>query len=166
MNDPNMDTALQWADQLGPPCELPLSLLLSVDKRAILVNVINNNLAPAGDLLNMLSNEEKERRLRVIAGASKEFLPDMVDESARLNLCLRLWSGCLMAAKTIATHTLSGPNVPDSRERIFSYKIDRIAANDPTYLAGVEAAAAFKRLKSEKYSFNGVPRNSPVRRYG
>jgi len=164
MNDPNMDTALQWADQFGPPCQLTLSLF-SVYQRAILVNLINNNLVRS-DLLNMLSIEEKERRLREVADASKEFLPDLVDESARLNLCLRLWSGCLMAAKTIATHTLIGPNVPESRERIFSYKIDRIAENDPIYLAGEEAAPAFKRLKSEKYSFNGVPRNSPVRRYG
>src|SRR5208337_4444090 len=79
MNDPNMDTALQWADQFGPPCQLTLSLL-SVDQRAILVNLINNNLVRS-DLLNMLSIEEKERRLREVADASKEFLPDLVDES-------------------------------------------------------------------------------------
>jgi len=164
MIDPNMDTALQWADQLGPPHQLPLSLL-AVDKRAKLVNVINDHLAQ-NDLLQNLDGVEKGKRLSLIAVASKEFLSDVPDELVRVNLCLRLWSGCLMAAKTIATHTLSGPNVPESRERIFSYKIDRIAANDPIYLAGVEAAAAFKRLKSEKYSFNGVSRNSSVRRYG
>ena len=82
MSDPNMDTTLKWADEFRLPSELPVSLL-SVDQRAKLVNVINNDLV-RGDLLHTLTDDEKARRL--IANASKEFLPNAIDDSAWLNL--------------------------------------------------------------------------------
>lgn len=82
----------------------------------------------------------------------------------RLNVVLRLWSECLIAAKTIALGTRDGQN--DSKKRADNFKtIDRLASRDPVYLAGVEAAPAIKKIRKENYSFEGVPEVSPVRKY-
>ena len=161
--DPNMDTALQWAEELGPPPQLPLSLQ-DVNKRAKLVNTIDGRLI-LGALLTMLSDKEKARRLNDVAGLSETYISDVNDHNVRTNISLRLWSGCISAAKTIALQTRSGPNTRMTRELTFRIKIDRIAQRDPIYHAGVEAAPSFKRLRKEDYSFEGVPENSAVRKY-
>ena len=69
-------------------------------------------------------------------------MPDVTDPVVRLNICLRLWAGCLSAAKTIALETRSGLNTPELRKEIFTTKVDVLASNDPIYRAGVEAAPA------------------------
>ncbi|HEX5904706.1 MAG TPA: hypothetical protein VFY50_01520 [Candidatus Nitrosocosmicus sp.] len=48
---------------------------------------------------------------------------------------------------------------------IFSKKIDIISKTDPIYRAGVEAAPAFKRLRNQPYSFEGVLETSPVKKH-
>jgi len=93
------------------------------------------------------------------------YIPDVPEAITRVNIGLRLWSGCLSAAKTIAPETKSGPNTQDGRHQIFTEIIDPIAENDPIYAAGVEAAPAFKVLRSEPYFLDGVPGGSRVRRY-
>jgi hypothetical protein len=50
------------------------------------------------------------------------------------------------------------------RAEAFS-QIDAVAAADPVFCAGVEAAPAFKRLREQPYEFDGVPEGSPVRRF-
>lgn len=77
---------------------------------------------------------------------------------------MRLWSGCLAAAKTIALETKDGQNNPTKRAANFKV-IDSLASGDPVYLAGVEAAPALKKHRSEYYSFEGVPLDSIVRKY-
>jgi hypothetical protein len=64
-----MDTALQWADELGSPPTLPLSLQ-DVEQRARLVDKINGPLI-RGTLLDRLSVEEKAQRLNDVARLSK-----------------------------------------------------------------------------------------------
>lgn len=161
--DPNMDTALRWANELGSPPKLPCSLQ-DVNQRARLVNCIDRPLI-SGSLLHKLSDAEKAQRLNTVARLSKEYISDVDDDDDRVNITLRLWSGCLSAAKTIALQTRSGPNTPNIREFTFKEKIDPIAQKDSIYCAGVEAAPSFKKLRGEDYSFEGVPENSPVRRY-
>lgn len=161
-----MDTALEWARELGSPPPLPPSLA-DVNKRAELVNTINGPLARA-DLrpqlaLHQLSKTEKAQRLDKVERLSRRFIPDISSDD-RTNIALRLWSGCLSAAKTIALETMSGPNTPQSRARDFAH-IDLIAQRDPIYCAGVEAAPTFKSLLCEPYCFDGVPQSSPVRKY-
>lgn len=161
--DPNMDTALQWANELGSPPLLPSSLQ-DVNQRAKLVDQIDGPLV-RGSLLLTLNEEERQQRLRDVARFSEDYIPDVDDEMVRVNTALRLWAGCLAAAKTIALETRSGPNNPEMRTWIFVNKIDKIAQQDPIYLAGVEAAPAFKGLRNEPYSLEGVPEDCPVNKY-
>src|SRR5205823_4376788 len=100
-----------------------------------------------------------------LAELSRALIPDVQDPVSRVNLVLRLWSGCLSAAKTIAESTRSGPNTAEERRRVFETIIDSIAAVDIIYAAGVEAAPAFKRLADQPYFFEGVPESSCVRRH-
>jgi hypothetical protein len=102
-------------------------------------------------------------RIAMIAALSRRYLPKIKDGLVRVNVALRLWSGCLSAAKVIALETRSGPNTPESRALVMPV-IEEIAAKDPIYAAGVDVAPAFKRRRHEKYSFDGVPSRSRVLR--
>jgi hypothetical protein len=163
--DPNMDTALRWANELGLPPALPSSLEL-VTQRAKLVCDINTEAFAAAlfaDYSGNLNVEDKEKQLRTISRLSKPYMPDVNDEEVRQNISLRLWSGCLAAAKTIALRTMAGPNTPEVREQA-SRHLDTVAQADSVFCAGVEAAPSFKRLLREDFSFEGVPDESRVRR--
>lgn len=87
------------------------------------------------------------------------------DEFDRLSVALGLWSGCLSAAKVIALGTRSGPNTPEIRRAAFEGYIDPAAASDNVFRAGVEAAPAFKALRSEAIDLEGVPADFSVRRF-
>jgi hypothetical protein len=160
--DPNMATALHWANGLGPPPPLPL-ILHEVSQRALLVHYIDGPLVQ-NRLLDVLSDKDKARRIDQLAQLCGKFVSDVGDANVRANLALRLWSGCLMAAKSIALETLSGPNTPEMRASNF-VTIDALAAGDPIFRAGVEAAPLFKKLREELYSLKGVPQVSAVRRF-
>src|SRR5208282_4131475 len=163
--DLNMGTALQWAHELGLPPQLPCAMG-DLTKRIEVVNVTNETLnayleASGKRQLHEFTPNEKSNCLTSIAKATQLILIDS-GESSRTNLALRLWAGCLSAAKTIAFSTLSGPNTRAIRASVFT-EIDRIAEIDPIFHAGVEAAISFKRMKGEPYCLDGVPDNSPVR---
>jgi hypothetical protein len=100
-----------------------------------------------------------------LAERAAAFIPDVPDTKTRVSISLRLWSGCMSAAKTIAEGTRSGPNTAEGRHRVFAEIIDPIAENDPIYAAGVEAAPAFKTRRNQPYILDGVPEGSSVRRY-
>jgi hypothetical protein len=102
------------------------------------------------------------RRIGQIARQTASLMPDVPDPIARLNIALRLWAGCLDTAKTIASQTNRGPNSPQTRAAAMP-GIDARAATDAVYQAGVEAAPAFKMLRNEPYSMEGVPAGSAVR---
>jgi len=161
--DPNMATALQWANFVSSTSVLPESLR-GTGRVARVVDAINGPLAKTeGDVpLCVLPPEEVTRRLQAIERITKDFMPDVPDGKERVGIALRLWSGCLMAAKTIAEGTRSGQNTPEMRTAIFARVIDPRARIDPVFLTGVEAAPAFKRLQHQEYSVEGVPRDSPV----
>jgi len=161
--DPNMYTALQWASELGSSLVLPASLKY-VKQRAELVKAIGPVLVRDSILLT-LSENEKSARLNEVGSLSKTYIPDVKEDRNRINIALRLWSGCISAAKTIALQTMSGPNTPQKRESIFRNTIDPLAQTDAIFRAGVEAAPAFKSLLKEEYSFEGVPETSAVRKY-
>jgi hypothetical protein len=91
-------------------------------------------------------------------------MPNIVDSLERLSITLRVWAGCLAAAKAIADETLSGPNTTAVRVELFGW-IDPSAATDALFRSGVEAAPAFKTLRGESYWLDGVPDASPVRRH-
>lgn len=163
MHDPSMDIALSLASGLGPAPDLPASLN-TISARAKLVNDIDGTFVPNGDvneLVRLIGQRVKE-----IIEKSANRMPDVRNPVARLNICLRLWAGCLDAAKTIDLRTRSGPNTPEQRAELFSTKIDIISSEDPLYRAGVEAAPTIKDLRNNQpYCLEGVPPTSPVRRY-
>jgi hypothetical protein len=165
--DPNMDTALRWANQLGPPPTLPPSLQNVIQRAKLVNNIDTTNLATALflDSQGNLNLNGKHQCLSEVARLSLPYIQDVDDNNVRVNIALRLWSGCLSGAKTIALQTRSGPNTPEMRASIFSTKIDPLAQEDPIYCAGVEAAPSFKRLRNDPYSFEGVPEESVVWRY-
>ena len=167
IEDPNMTTALKWANEMGPPPTLPASLQ-DVRERAKLVRDVNTKMLANilfKDYQGQLSTEEKGQCLYDVARVSTVYMPGVVDSTVRANLCLRIWSGCLAAAKNIAFQTLDGPNTPDQRNLIFRDYIDPQAQADPIFCAGVESAPSFKKLLEEGYSLDGVPQESPVRRH-
>jgi hypothetical protein len=158
-----MDTALAWAEELGPPPPLPSSLR-DVPERAKLVDAIDESMAH-GSFLHELTLAEKIIRQAEIATALAPFLPDVRPDQLRLNIALRLWSGCLAAAKTIAPETRTGVNTPELRHNVFGRKIDPRTRLDPVYRAGVEAAPVLKKLRGQEYALHGVPGDSVVRAY-
>jgi hypothetical protein len=156
-----MVMARVFAEALGPVPALPASLQ-PITRRAELVDAIDGSLVTtAGDLVDI--TRQIAQQIRRIEEGSRRFMPDVPDTMVRINIGLRLWSGCLSAAKTIAHDTRSGPNTPALRGRLMP-EIDRIAATDAIYAAGVEAAPAFKRLRGQTYSVEGVPAGSLVLR--
>jgi hypothetical protein len=179
MSDPNMITAYSWAAGLLFQQELPSSLA-DVEKRASLVNEINTPLiqgkgtsVPAGAMLMDLDDNERSRRLDDISQVSMSYLTEQLDNMVRKNILLRLWTGCIDAAKAIRFNYVVGvrdrqvveaPITIDYRQILFKL-IDLLAKTDSIYKAGVETAPVYKKILKEYYSFNGVPTDSVVMRF-
>jgi hypothetical protein len=102
--------------------------------------------------------------LNDIAEKGKSYILNEDNNNILVNIALRLWAGCLDAAKSIAFETMDGTNTPMIREGSF-FQIDLFCKLDLIYCAGVEVAPSFKKLHEEYYSFKGVPPNSVVRKY-
>lgn len=97
-----------------------------------------------------------------------------ISQKGRKNILLRLWTGCIEAAKAIRfTHVagikdgvvVEAPITYEYRQALFTSLIDLQSRIDLIYGAGVEAAPAYKKLLKEYYSLSGVPSNSIIRRY-
>ncbi len=162
-DDPNMNFAL-WLGQGiagGRPLTLPAKLA-GVEQRASFLVRIDGLLMPGSDPASQVTG--LGQRIRYLADASVADMPDVPDPLDRVAIALRLWAGCLSAAKTISDATLSGPNSAADRARLFP-SIDGVAQQDVLFRAGVEAAPIFKRLRNQPYFLDGVPAESPVRRY-
>lgn len=160
-SDQNMELARLLAQGLGAAPALPKSLA-SVERRAEFIHRIDGPLIVSLDLDQIVAGIGS--RIREIAEVSMDYMPDVADPLVRVNIGLRLWSGCLSTAKTIALGTRSGPNTPQMRAEIMKF-VDGVAATDEIYAAGVEAAPAFKRLRDQEASYEGIPQDSRVRRY-
>lgn len=173
--DPNMDTAYLWGCELFQPLELPQSLE-DVHNRAKLVSDFHScmcmeikedkaqGLEP--QLFIQFDKIKKSRFLKCIDKVSKPYFRENTTRKKRINISLRLWSGCLAAAKNIAGGTRSGQNNATTRSIAFS-RIDVWSKIDSVYRSGVESAPVWKRLvdQGDDISFDGVPTDSPVRRY-
>lgn len=99
-----------------------------------------------------------------MANMDKESIPwiyDIADGKQRINITLRIWAGCLDAAKNLRDKYVSRRNdgtvseetiLSETREKAFKESIDTKASSDPIYYAGVEAAPVLKRLRNTKNS--------------
>ena len=168
MPDTNMNTAYSWASDLSDLSHLKMTL--DINQRIQLILEIEMevdryskyDLSGSG-LFENFSGTVKEIFLNRIDDIVRRYIPDERNEKYRKSIGLRLWSGCMSAAKTIALDTPDGPNTPNIRTKIFQ-DLDLKANQDPIYRAGVESAPLFKKKRQHCFSFNGVPLTSPVRR--
>jgi hypothetical protein len=119
MVDANMITAYFWACEIFQP-ELP-STLSDIHKRAkfvkdinaILIVPINADLESDGNgQLADFSPDLKSRILNDIAEKSKSYILNEDNNNILINIALRLWAGCMDAAKSIALETMDGVNTP------------------------------------------------------
>ena len=161
MVDLNMDIALKWANDIGICPKLPSSLedisvrnelILELDKPFLTQALLYG-------CYGRLSIESKNQCLNEISQISKRFIFDIDNEKTRTNICLRLWSGCLYGAKTIALETMDGPVTPKYRS-LSHNKIMDLAQSDPIFLVGAKVAVDFKKSRNEGYSFEGLPDDS------
>ena len=161
MVDLNMDMALKWANEIDICPKLPSSLQDISVRKELILELDKPFLAQAllDGCHDILSIERKNQCFNEISQISKRFIFDVDDEKTRTNICLRLWSGCLSGAKTIALETNEGPVTPEYRAVVYN-KIMDLAQNDPIFLAGAEVAVDFKKTRNEGYSFEGLPEDS------
>lgn len=154
--------------------------MADVEIKAGLVNDINqplisgiDNLIIPGMLVDLDYNQ-RDLRLTSIEKISSNYLTEEMDNKLRINKSLRLWTGCVGAAKGIRFTYVAGirdrtvieaPITQEYRHALFTSLIDLKTKTDSVYAARVEAAPAFKKLLMENYSFAGVPPNSVVRKY-
>jgi len=112
MSDSNMIAAYSWSAGLLQQ-DLPLSLM-DVNKRAKLVNEINAPLIrgsinnnTSDRMLEDLDENEKNFRLEEIAKVSMSYFTEQ-DDKIRKSILLRLWAGCIDAAKAVRYTFVSG----------------------------------------------------------
>jgi hypothetical protein len=131
----------------------------------MLGNYINNDCKSGGSgLFENFSEIIKEIVLNRVDDLVRRYNTHEPNEKYRKSIGLRLWSGCLSAAKIIALETRDGSNTPKMRAE--SVQVIHVTADrDSIFCAGVESAPLFKKYSQQCYSFNGVPSNSAVRRY-
>jgi hypothetical protein len=115
-------------------------------------------------LLESFSKDIKEVILNRIDDVCRQYDHNVNGEQLRKSFGLRLWSGCISAAKTIALETMDGPVTPECRISIFQ-SLDSLAKIDSVFGLGIECAPLFKKRHQQCFSFNGVPMTSPVRKY-
>lgn len=162
MFDPNMQIALSLAQGLADkPLGLPAALA-DVESRASFIIQIDKPLLVDGN--GVAQWVDFGAQLRTIADLSADVMPELASELTRVSVTLVLWAGCITAAKAIAFDTRSGINTVTGRAEAFLV-IDRLAAEDALFCAGVEAAPAFKACREQDYILDGVPERSAVRRY-
>ena len=88
------------------------------------------------------------------------FLNDVPDYPSRLGLSLRLYTGYLSAAKTIAWGVTGGKHTAVTRAASIA-AIEAIARNDLVFKAGVEMAPQYKwRVLGEGIYSDGIPAGS------
>jgi hypothetical protein len=130
MVDANMITAYFWACEIFQP-ELPSSLSdihtrakFVKDINAILIVPIKADRESGGNgQLTDFSADIKNKILNDIAEKSKSYILNGDNNNILINIALRLWAGCMEAAKSIAFETMDGANTPLMRERSF-FQID------------------------------------------
>jgi hypothetical protein len=159
--DPNMKTAREWGwTMLEYPNDIVLPPALTPKTIAEIVDTFDGDLVQA-ELLHKLNPFEAQRRCMhvgaVISGYFTGYtFPSEGAVQYTASVALRLWSGCISAAKVIALETRSGPNTVQYRKKA-SRTLLRTAQIDKVFAAGVVAAVEFKKRRKQPYDFSGIP---------
>lgn len=160
MPDPNMMFALKIADKLGNYPYGWLEHTIENPSHVAKIIIEINDVLVGGVILHRLTKDELGRRLNKIIDIATQYIYDRewIENGTNKTLCnvlLRLWSGCICGAKTIALGTRDGPTDKKMRARNVK-KIRKISDKDPIFKAGVRASLDFKRLMLQPISFNGI----------
>lgn len=179
MTDITMETIRLWSyephsnkSDLFPdlPHELQFDLgstIELIEKVELCIHEANiKNAQDDGKTLNFIFYLENQKLefFESVNSAVEEFVKSN-DTELRTRIALRLWSGCISAAKSLSLQTKDGPNNERYRRVAFE-EIDIKCGRDSVYRRGVEIAPLFKanRKQSEDVDFSGVV-NSTVMRY-
>jgi hypothetical protein len=179
----------QWAKEYNDTPRLPESLRRDCLKRSRIVQFVNQQLfrVRTSNLhfpKILLGPNEKDRFIRTLEedeNTIASVLDGVLGDSERGNIALRLWTGCLCAAKecrrtSMALHMPDGatmresPYTPDMRAESFK-KIMITSSKDPVYEAGVETAPVWELIENsapdKKMYLDGISNiyNSPVAKY-
>jgi hypothetical protein len=132
----------------------------------------------------LMDPDERERFIQILEkdeNTVRSILNNGRGDIERINIALRLWTGCLCAAKecrrtSVAEHNPDGTTKSEyqytSEMRAESFKKIMITSReDPIYEAGVEAAPVWElienRTPDKKMYLDGIPNlnDSPVTKY-
>jgi hypothetical protein len=184
--DPNMTTLLQWASEYQITISLPTELENDSQKQIEIVDIVEScvgkefekdkakfklqygreptsleaskNIVPFA----LYDPVRKQGFLGCIKQCIQNKLPG-IEEKYQLNFALKLWSGCLATAKTIALGTQTGKNTAQFRSEMIP-RIDTVSTKDMIYRKGEEIACIWKPDPKD-ISFDGIPTNSNARKY-
>jgi hypothetical protein len=160
--DPNMSIAYECAELLGHIDSIPESLK-EVIKRAKYLDFADKEMIMGSKLWEFNNKQQIESFLANMDEKSIPWIYDVINGKQRINITLRLWAGCLDAAKNLRYKTASEQIItPEIRATAFKESIDPKASSDPIYFAGVEAAPILKKLRNEPIFTDGIPLDSPV----
>jgi hypothetical protein len=187
--DLTMTILYQWARECGDIPELPDSLKLDCMNRCHLVQFVNQQLLKIRTTSIhfpkiLMDPDERERFIQILEedeDTVRSILDNGYSDSERKNIALRLWTGCLCAAKecrrtSVAEHNPDGTTksesqyTPEMRAESFK-KIMATSREDPIYEAGIEAAPVWElienRTPDKKMYLDGIPNlnESPVTKY-
>ena len=137
--DKNMVVALIWGHEFSGTARLP-SRLRDVSRRLALVEEVNDLFKGGKDLV-AYSPDQKAAFVEDVGQRATKHLT-LRGPKRRAGISLRLWSGCLWAAKTIATETRSGQNDAPMRFQV-CFELDLLSERDSVFRAGVETAVPF-----------------------
>lgn len=190
--DLTMTIIYQWAKECGDIPQFPF-LNLGCKDRCSIVQFVNRQLLNIRDInvhfpKILLTPDQKERFIRTLEedevkneDSIRDTLMDKLSDGERKTIALRLWTGCLCAAKecrrtSVSEHNPDGTTkkeshyTPDMRAESFE-KIMRTVYEDPIYKAGVEVAPVWELIENaasdKKMHLDGIPNlsYSPVTRY-
>jgi hypothetical protein len=160
--DPNMSIAYECAELLGHIDSIPESLK-EVIKRAKYLDFVDKKMIMGSKLWEFNNKQQIQSFLANMDEKSIPWIYDIADRKQRISITLRLWAGCLDAAKNLRDKTATEQIItPERRARAFKGNIDLKASSDPIYFAGVEAAPILKKLRNEPIFTDGIPLESPV----
>jgi hypothetical protein len=187
--DLTMTVLYQWAKECGDIPQLPECLSSNIMNRCHLVQFLNQHILKIRTTnvhfpKILLNPDEKERFIRILEenkDSMEYVLNDEWSDKERKNIALRLWTGCLCAAKECRRTSVSEHNPDGTAKRESSYtpemraesfkKIMITSREDPIYEAGVEVAPVWELIENavgdKKMYLDGIPNlnDSPVTKY-
>ncbi|MFL6320256.1 MAG: hypothetical protein ACJ72Q_07265 [Nitrososphaeraceae archaeon] len=168
--DPNMSIAYEWSKPLEAIDSIPESLH-DVINRAKYLDFVYKNMIAGSKLWELNNKQQIESFLTKIDEGSIPWIYDIADGKQRINITLRLWAGCLDAAKYLQDKYVSRRNdgtvseaiiTPDMRAKAFKKTINPKASLDTIYYTGVEAAPVLRKIREQPTYSDGIPSDSPV----